>query len=111
MQALLFKQKQWSRSDIILNEKGDILFKNKDIADTSNEYFGSTVEWLGLHMRTEGSKAFPAYERDNSIDNNLMKIVNYPNIRTIKENLNITSKFLFQSVSVNNMKQGITDLP
>ena len=104
MQALLFKQTQWSRSDIILNEKGDILFKNKDIADTSNEYFGSTVEWLGLHMRTEGSKAFPAYERDNSIDNNLMKIVNYPNIRTIKENLNFCFN-LFLSTIWNRVSQ------
>ena len=90
--------------------RGDIIFKSKDIADTSNEFFGSTVESLGLYMWTKGSKAFPGYARDVSIDNNLMKCVNYPSIRKIKQNLSITSKFLFQPVSVNNVKQVIKDL-
>ena len=31
--------------DIILNEKGDIIFKNKEIANSFNEYFGSIVEY------------------------------------------------------------------
>ena len=33
-------------TDIALNEKGDAIFKNKDIANTFNEYFGSTIESL-----------------------------------------------------------------
>lgn len=36
-------------TDIMLNEKRELLLKNKDITDTSNEYFGSTVESLDLH--------------------------------------------------------------
>ena len=42
-------------TDIRLNEKGDIIFKNKEIANTFNEYFGSIVESLDLHIWTEGS--------------------------------------------------------
>ena len=36
---------------IMSNEKkGDIIFKNKEIAHTFNEYFGSIVESLDLHI-------------------------------------------------------------
>ena len=37
-------------------------------------------------------------------------MVNHPSIKTIKQNFNITSKFLFQPVSVNDVKQVIKDL-
>ena len=31
--------------DIILNEKFDLIFKNKEITNSFNEYFGSIVEY------------------------------------------------------------------
>ena len=37
-------------TDIILNEKVDNILKNKEITNTFNEYFGSIVEWLDLHI-------------------------------------------------------------
>ena len=80
--------------DIILNEKSNISFKNKEIANTFNEYFGSIVESLGLDMRTEGAtNVLPSCTGDDSIDNILIKFVNHPSIKTIKHNFNITSKF------------------
>ena len=42
-------------TDVTLNEKSDIVFKNKEIANTFNEYFGSIVESLDIHIWTEGS--------------------------------------------------------
>ena len=36
-------------TDIMLNENGELLLKDKDIADTFNEYFGSIVESLDLY--------------------------------------------------------------
>ena len=42
-------------TDVTWNEKSDIVFKNKEIANTFNEYFGSTVESLDLHIWTEVS--------------------------------------------------------
>ena len=98
-------------TDIILNEKSDIIFKNKEIANTFNEYFGSIVESLDLHIWTEGSSNVPrSYTSDNGIDNILIKFVNHPSIKTIKQNFNITSKFSFQPVFVNDVKQVIKNL-
>ena len=36
-------------TDIMLNGNGRLLLKDKDIADTFNEYFGSIVESLDLY--------------------------------------------------------------
>ena len=89
-------------TDIVLNEKDDNIFKNKEITNTFNEYFGSIVEWLDLHIWTEGSSnILLSYTSDGGI--------NHPSIKTIKQNFNITTKFLFKHVSVNDMKQVIKD--
>ena len=93
-------------TDIILHEKGDIIFKNKEIANTCNEYFGSIAESLDLHIWTESSfNVPPSYTSDDDIDNILIRFVNHPSIKTIKQNFNITSKFSFQPVSGNDVKQ------
>ena len=73
-------------TDIILHEKGDIIFKNKEIANTFNEYFGSIVETLDLHTWTEGSsKVRPSYTNDDGVYNILIKFVNHPSIQVTKE--------------------------
>ena len=36
-------------TDIMLNENGELLLKDKDIADTFNDYFWSIVESLDLY--------------------------------------------------------------
>ena len=36
-------------TDMMPNENGELLLKDKDIADTFNEYFGSIVESLDLY--------------------------------------------------------------
>ena len=60
------------------------------------------VEWLGLHIWTEGSSnILLSYTSDDGI--------NHPSIKIIKQNINITSKFLLQHVSLNDMKQAIKD--
>ena len=98
-------------TDIILHEKGDIIFKNKEIANTCNEYFESIVESLDLHIWTESSlNVPPSYTSDDDIDKILIRFVNHPSIKTIKQNFNITSKFSFQPASVNDVKQVIKDL-
>ena len=98
-------------TDIILHEKGDIIFKNKEIANTFNEYFGSIVESLDLHVWTESScNVPPSYTSDDDIDNILIKFANHPSIKTIKQNFDITGKFSLQPVSVNHLKQVIKDL-
>ena len=44
---------------------------------------------------------------DDGIDNILIKFANHPSIKIIKQNFNITSKFSFQPVSINDVKQVI----
>ena len=66
---------------------------------------------LDLHIWTEGSSnVLPSYLSDDGIDNILIKFVYYPSIKTIKKNFKITSKILFQPVSVNDVKQAIKGL-
>ena len=81
--------------DIILNEKGYITFKNKEIANTFNEYFRSIVESLDLHIWTEGSLNIPlSYTSDDGIESILIKFIIDQSIKTNQQNFNITSKFL-----------------
>ena len=65
MQALIREQRK-ADIDIILNEKCDILFKNKDTTNTFKEYFGSVVESLDLYIGTEESKDLPAHASDGT---------------------------------------------
>ena len=89
----------------MLNEKGNIIFRNKEISNTFNKYFRLIVESLDLHIWPEGfSNALPSYTSDDGIDNILIKFFNHPSIKTIKQNFNITSKFSFQLLSVNDVK-------
>ena len=63
-------------TDIILNEKGDIIFKDEETANTFNEYFGSIIKSLDLHIWTKGSYNIPSsYTSDDDIDDILIKLV------------------------------------
>ena len=63
-----------------------MIFKNKEIANTFNEYFESTVETLDLHTWTKGSsKVRLSYTNDDGIYNILIKFVNRPSIQVTKE--------------------------
>ena len=83
-------------TDIILNGKRDIISTNKEIADTFNEYFGSIVESLDVHIWTEGSSNVPpSYTSADGIDNILIKFINHPSIKTIKKNLILLANVCF----------------
>ena len=65
---------------------------------------------LDLHILTEDSTKVPSsYTSVDGIDNILIKFDNHPSIKTIKQNFNITSKFLFQPVFRIDVKQVIKD--
>ena len=44
-------------NDIVLNEGGALIFKNKEIANTFNDHFGSIVENLNLERWDEDSNS------------------------------------------------------
>ena len=65
-----------------MNEKGEIIFKNKEIANTFNKYFGSIIESLNLHIWTETSSDVPpSYTSDNGLEKILIKLVNHLSIK------------------------------
>ena len=43
----------------MVNKKDDIIFKDKEIANTFHEYFGSIVESVDLYIWTESSSNVP----------------------------------------------------
>ena len=91
----------------MLNENGQLLLKDRDVADTFNEYFGSIVESLDLYK----------WEREISDSNhNYLDIIihikydKHPSIQMIKQNFRIPKKFSFQFDCKDVVKKIIKDL-
>ena len=51
MQTFFTNKDSKANTDITLNENGKLLLKDKNVADTFNEYFGSIVESLDLYQQ------------------------------------------------------------
>ena len=65
---------------------------------------------LDLHILTEDSYKVPSsYASDDGIGNILIKFDNHLSMKKIKQNFNITCKFLFQPVFIYDVKQVIKD--
>ena len=83
-------------TDIMLNENGELLLKDKDVADTFNEYFGSIVESLDLYKwESEISDLGLNYSNQDYFDINIRKYEKHPSIQMIKQNFRISKKFSF----------------
>ena len=69
---------KYSKADtgIVLNENGDLILKNKEIAKTFNDYFGAIVDNLYLH-HWEDKTSSPSNTSDKIYD----IIKNYENIQ------------------------------
>ena len=95
----------------MLNENGELLLKDKDIADTFSEYFGSIVESLDLYKwETEVSDLGLNDSEQDYLDITIRKYEKHPSIQMIKQNFRITKKFSFQPVSKDEVKKIIRDL-
>ena len=69
MQVLLSNTHSKADTDIILNEKEDVIFKIRKLLIHLNEFFGSIVESLDLHIWSEGFyNVPPPYASDDYID-------------------------------------------
>ena len=95
-------------TDIVLNENGDLILKNEEIAKTFNDYFGAIVANLGLH-HWEDKTSSPSNTSDkiNDIIKNYEK---HPSICNIKTKYRCISNFSFRPVSVEEFKKIIRDL-
>ena len=64
----------------MLNEDGELILKNKEIANTFNDYFGSIVENLNLEHWDEDSNSYSKINhRNNQSIKNIKK--KYKNIK------------------------------
>ena len=95
-------------TNIILNENGDLILKNEEIAKTFNDYFGSIVEKLDLH-HWEDKTSSPSNTSDK-VNDIIKNYVKHPSICNIKRKFAGISKFSFRPVSVDEVKKIIRDL-
>ena len=72
-------------NDIVLNEDGELILKNKEIANTFNDYFGSIVENLNLEHWDEDSNSYSGINHRNNVKDIIKKYSNHPSIKNIKK--------------------------
>ena len=89
-------------TDIMLSENGELILKNKEIANIFNDHFGSIVENLGLDHWDDHSLS-PTKSSDR-IENIIKRYKNHPSIRNMKANFNSVFICSFQPVCVDDVK-------
>ena len=72
-------------NDIVLNEDGELILKNKEIANTFNDYFGSVAENLNLEHWDEDSNSYSGINHRNNVKDIIKKYSNHPSIKNIKK--------------------------
>ena len=93
-------------TDIMLNENGELLLKDKDIADTFNEYFGSIFESLDLYKWESEITDFGLNDSNQDYLNiTIGKYEKHLSIKLIKQNFRISRKFSFKPVSKDKAKK------
>ena len=98
-------------ADIMLNENGELLFKDKDTANTFSEYFGSILESLDLYKwESEITDLGLNDSNQDNLDITIRKYEKHPSIQMIKQNFRISKKFSFERVSKDEIKKIIKDL-
>ena len=97
-------------TDIMLNENGELLLKDKDIADTFNEYFGSICESLDLYKWESEITDFGLNDSNQDYLNiTIGKYEKHLSIKLIKQNFRISRKFSFEPVSKDKTKKIINE--
>ena len=95
-------------TDIVLNENGDMILKDKEIAKTFNDYNRSVADNLDLHhWKDKTSSPSNTSDKINNISKDYEK---YPSTCNIKTKNRGISKFSCQPVSVEEVKKIIWDL-
>ena len=94
----------------MLNEDGELILKNKEIANTFNDYFGSIVENLNLEHWDEDSNSYSGINHRNNVKDIIKKCINHPSIKNIKKNSKNIKKFSFRPVTTDEVKKVIKDL-
>ena len=91
-----------------MNENGDLILKNEEIAKTFNDYFGAIVDNLDLHHWED--KNFSPSNTSDKINGIIKNYEKHPGICNIKTKYRDISNFSFRPVSVEEVKKNIRDL-
>ena len=94
----------------MLNEDGELILKNKEIANTFNDYFGSIVENLNLEHWDEDSNSYSGINHRNNVKDIIKKYSNHPSIKNIKKKYKNINKNSFRQVTTDEIKKVIKDL-
>ena len=94
----------------MLNEDGELILKNKKIANTFNDYFGSIVENLNLEHWDEDSYSYSGINHRNNVKYIIKKYSNHPSIKNIKKKYKNINKNSFRQVTTDEIKKVIKDL-
>ena len=90
-----------SNSKIALIENDTIISNDKEVAETRNDYFVSVIDSLGL---TENCEVISSTEGvSDPIDRAIIKYLNHPSIRKIRNFAQSDDSFRFQKVSLEQM--------
>ena len=95
-------------TDIFLNENGNLILKNEEIAITFNDYFSAIVDSLNLDHWED--KTSPPSSTSDKINDNIKNYEKHPSICKIKTKCKGINSFSFQPVSVEEVKKIIRDL-
>ena len=92
----------------MLSKNGESILKNKEIANTFNDHFGSTVDNLGLDHWND--HFLSPTMGSNRIDNIIKRCKNHPSIKNVKAKFNSFCSFSFQPVFMEEVKTVIRDM-
>ena len=95
-------------TDIMLIENGELILKNKEIANTFNDHFGSIVDSLSLDHWDDHFLSPTIFS--DWIDNIIKRYKNHPRLKNIKAKFNSFRSFSFQPVFMEEVKTVIRDL-
>ena len=87
-----------------------MILKNKEIANTFNDYFGSIFKNLNLEYWDEDSNSHSVINHTNNVNDIIKKYIKYPSIKNIKKKYENINKFSFLPVTTNEAKKIIKDL-
>ena len=95
-------------SKISLVHKNNVISEDQELANTFNDFFEHAVDNLGI-------KEYASDENinlisDDPIDNVILKYKNHPSIIMINHNVSFESRFNFQVVNENDIKQEVSNL-
>ena len=94
----------------MLNEDGELILRNKEIAITFNDYFGSIVENLNLEHWDEDCNSYSGINHRNNVKDIIKEYSNLPSIKNIKKKYKNIKKFSFRPVTTDEVKKVIKDL-